>query len=154
MKERFIALAENRSYHRPTKKFAEVQFGPFEIVGRPNPNSVTLRLPRYLAGIHPVFPVSQVEPYIPVENIPHRIPEPPPPVEVEGELEFEVSEILDSKSDHCCRVPIRYYVRWAGYEGTDEEFSWVGADDLQHSLEFIQEFHERYLNKPGPWTPA
>ena len=92
---------------QPTKKFTEVQFGPFEIVGQPNLNSVTLRLPQYLAGIHPVFVVSQVEPYIPAENIPNRIPKPPPLVQVEGELEFEVSEILDSRTDRRCRVSIR-----------------------------------------------
>ena len=45
----------------------------------------------------------------------------------------------------------RYFVRWSGYEGTDEEFSWVGADDLEHSQECIDEFHQWFLNKPGPW---
>ena len=89
---------------RPTRKFAEQLLGPFEVIGRPNPNLVTLQLPNYLWGIHPVFPVSQVEPYIPPLNIPNRVPEPPPPVEIERDLEYEVSKILDSKRDRRCWV--------------------------------------------------
>ena len=46
-----------------------------------------------------------------------------PPVILDGEPEYEISEILDSKIDkhHKCRL--QYLVRWAGYEGTDEETS-------------------------------
>ena len=71
-------------------------------------------------------------------------------MEVEGEEEFEVAEILDSKLDkwyrHC---PLRYYIQWRGYEGTDEEFSWIGADEL-HADEILDLYHERYPDKPGP----
>ena len=38
----------------------------------------------------------------------------------------------------------QYFVRWLGYEGTDEEYLWVAADEL------IAKFHLRYPNKPGP----
>ena len=69
--EKAYISAEFIKTTQPTKKFTKVQFRPFKIVGRPNPNSVTLQLPRYLAGIHPIFLVCQVEPYIPAENIPN-----------------------------------------------------------------------------------
>jgi len=49
-------------------------------------------------AIHPIFHVSQLELAIP-NTIPDRIQPPPPPVEVDGEPEFEISEILDSKVD-------------------------------------------------------
>ena len=102
-----------------------------------------------MRSIHPVFHVSQLE-SIEVNTIPNRIQDPPPPVEIEGDEHYEVGDILDSKIDKCYRrVPLRYYVRWLGYEGTDEEFGWIGADDLAAD-ELIAEFHLRYPQKPGP----
>ncbi|EEB91957.1 hypothetical protein MPER_09607 [Moniliophthora perniciosa FA553] len=46
-----------------------------------------------------------------------------------------------------CRCPLRYYIQWSGYEGTDEEFSWVAADEL-NAPEAIEDFH----SKPSNWT--
>jgi len=63
----------------------------------------------------------------PSSNIPGRVSSPPPAVEIDGELEFEIAEILDSKIDRRRRCRLLYLVRWAGYEGTDEETSWITA---------------------------
>jgi hypothetical protein len=49
-------------------------------------------------SVHPVFHVSQLEPATP-NTIPNCIQPPLPPVEVNGEPEYEISEILDSKLD-------------------------------------------------------
>jgi len=49
-------------------------------------------------AVHPIFHVSQLKLAIP-NTIPDRIQLPPPLVEVDGELEFKISEILDSKVD-------------------------------------------------------
>jgi len=57
-----------------------------------------LRLPDSMRTIHPIFHVSQLELAIP-NTIPDWIQPPPPPVEVEGEPEFEIAEILNSKVD-------------------------------------------------------
>jgi len=35
----------------------------------------------------------------PSSNIPDRTEDPPPPVEIEGEVEYEIAEILDTKLD-------------------------------------------------------
>ena len=95
-----------------------------------------------------MFHVSQLEPF--EENtIPNHSESPPPPVEVEGDIHYEVSEILDAKLDRRYRTPLRYYVRWSGYEGTDEEFSWVGADDIAAD-ELVTDFHDRHPKKPKP----
>ena len=136
---------------RPSKKLSEKYLGPFDIIARPGTHSFTLRLPDHLRTIHPVFHVSQLEPAIPNE-IPHRTQPPPPPVEVEGELEYEISEILDSKIDNRRRCKLLYYVRWAGYEGTDEETSWLPATELDHAQDLVTDFHTRYPGKPGPLT--
>ncbi|GAW05911.1 reverse transcriptase-R -integrase [Lentinula edodes] len=87
----------------------------------------SFKLPDYLRRIHPVFHVSQLEPVTP-NPFPNRTQSPPPPIEVDGEEEYNIAEILDSKLDRRYkRCPLRYYIRWAGFEGTDDEFSWVAA---------------------------
>jgi hypothetical protein len=59
-----------------------------------------------------------------LNSIPERTQSPPPPVEIDSEAEYEISEILDSKTDRCHRpCDLLYLVSWAGYEGTDEEMS-------------------------------
>jgi hypothetical protein len=86
----------------------------------------------------------------PVSSIPNRTEDPPPPVEVDGEIEYEIDEILDSRIDkrRCCKL--QYLVKWTGYEGTDEEATWVLANKLPNAFELVQEFHKKYPDKPGP----
>ena len=37
-----------------------------------------------------------------------------------------------------------------GYEGTDEETSWILATELGHVTELVSDFHLAYPGKPGP----
>ena len=75
------------------------------------------------------------------------------PVKIDGKLEYEISEILDSKINKCQKHRnIIYLVWWTSYEGTDEETSWILANKLGHASEIIADFHKAYPNKPGPWT--
>jgi hypothetical protein len=85
-----------------------------------------------------------------LDTIPNWTQPPPPPIEIDGELEFEISEILDSKIDHRHTCQLRYLVRWAGYKGTDEEYSWLPATELEHAREIVVDFHSAYPDKPGP----
>ena len=77
---------------------------------------------------------------------------PPPPVEIDSDIEYEVSEILDSKLDRQFQGnrSLCYLVHWSRYEGTEEEISWVSTQDLEHAQEVIRVFHHHYLAKPGP----
>ena len=100
-------------------------------------------------AVHPVFHVSMLEPST-LNTLPNRIQPPPPPVIVDEELEYEISGILDSKLDKRRACKLLYLVRWSGYEGTDEETSWIPATELGHASEIVSEFHLCYLNKPGP----
>jgi hypothetical protein len=83
---------------RPLKKLAETYLGPFEVIAQAGTHSFTLRLPETLRSIHLVFHVSMLELATPNE-IPNRIQEPLPPVEVDGDLEYEITEVVDSKID-------------------------------------------------------
>ena len=103
-----------------------------------------------MRAVHPVFHVSMLEPSIP-NSILNRTQPPPPPITVDDKSEYEISEILDSKLDNRRRVcKLLYLVKWSGYKGTDEETSWLPANELGHVSEIVTEFHTRYPTKPGP----
>src|SRR5882724_1376465 len=104
----FVKAAHFRTT-RPSKKLSEKNLGPFEIIAQVGRASFTLRLPDQLRAVHPVFHVSQLEPATP-NTIPNRVQPPPPPIEVDGDIEFEVSEILDSKIDKRRKCQLLYLV--------------------------------------------
>ena len=83
---------------RPSKKLFKKNLGPYTIIAQAGTHSFTLQLPDSMKLVHSVFHVSQLEPSVP-NTIPNRVQSPPPLVEVDGELEYEISEILDSKVD-------------------------------------------------------
>jgi hypothetical protein len=92
-----------------------------------------------------------LEPTIP-NKIPNRTQSPPPLIKVQGELKYEISEILDSKINRCCACKLLYLVWWLGYKNTDEEYSWLLSTELEHASELISDFHSAYPNKPGPFS--
>src|SRR6266508_1981194 len=134
---------------RPTKKLAEKYLGPYKLIAQVGTHSFTLKLPKALRSVHPVFHVSMLEPHT-VSSIPNRTDPPPAPVEVDGDLEYEIAEVLDTKIDKRRRCKLLYLVKWLGYEGTDKETSWLPADELTHAPDLVDEFHHRYPGKPGP----
>ena len=135
---------------RPSKKLADKFLGPYKVIAQPGTHSVTLRLPDNLCAVHPVFHVSMLEPATP-STIPDRVQPPPPPVFIDGELEFEIAEILNSKVDqHHRNCKLLYLVRWTGYAGTDKETSWILATELGNAPELVADYHTTYPTKPGP----
>jgi len=151
--EVYVKAKYFRSTH-PSKKLSDKNFGPFKVIAKPGSLSFTLRLPDTMKSMHPVFHVSQLETSL-QSSIPNHVQSPPPPIEVDGEVEYEVEEILDSKIDcrrrHC---QLLYLVHWAGYASTDEETLWLLATELDHALELIEDFHHKYSGKPGPHKSA
>ena len=84
-------------------------------------------------------------------SIPDHTQPPPPPVLIDGEPEYEILEILNSKLDNQRRLcKLLYLVRWLGYEGTDEETSWLPANGLAHTSDIVSNFYSTYPSKPGP----
>src|SRR5258707_1843514 len=102
---------------QPSRKLAEKNLGLFEIIGTLGTHSVTVCLPQQFQGVHPVFHISQLEPAF-LNPFPHREQPPPPPIELDGEMEYEVSKILNSKLDHCFQTGhvLCYLICWVGYE--------------------------------------
>ena len=83
---------------RPLKKLSEKFLGPFTIIAQAGTHSFTLHLPESMRSIHPVFHVSMIEPATP-NSFPGQNSVPDPPVIIDGELEYEMSLILDCKID-------------------------------------------------------
>lgn len=124
---------------------AAVRIGPFKIIEKIGKAAYRLQLPDTMK-IHDVFHVSLLDPH--VENkFASRTTPPPPPVIIDGETEFEVEEILDSR---LYRNHGQYLVKWIGYSDSDN--TWEPYENLTNASEMISKFHAKYRNKPGPWT--
>jgi len=130
-------------------KLSEKYLGPYKVVGKSGTHLYLIKLPNYLCAIHPVFHVSQIEP-VSLSNIPNWVNPLLPPVEIDGNLEFEVAQILDSKFDHCRKELLLYLVQWFGYEGTPDKYLWTPVADLENAADLVSDYHSLYPKKLGP----
>src|SRR5258706_7894880 len=107
---------------QPSKKLSKKNLGPYKVIAIPRSHSFTLHLPQHFCSVHPVFHISQLEPVEP-DPFPQHTQPPPPPVEIDGNIEYEVNEILNSKLDRHFQGTrsFHYLVCWSGYEGTEEK---------------------------------
>jgi hypothetical protein len=100
VREQAYVKGEHIYTTQPSKKLSKKYYGPYEIIAHLGTHSVTLRLPDHLCAVHPVFHISQLEMET-LNTIPNQIQPPPLPITINDELEYEISEILDSKIDNC-----------------------------------------------------
>ncbi|CAJ0940723.1 unnamed protein product [Ranitomeya imitator] len=120
-------------------KFKPRFIGPYKISEVLNPVSFHLALPASFA-IHNVFHRSLLRRYV-APMVPPV--DPPAPVLVEGELEYVVEKILDSRIS---RRKLQYLVKWKGYG--QEDNSWVFASDV-HAADLVRAFHLARPDRPG-----
>ena len=78
----------------PLKKLSEKYLGPYDIITQASTHSFTLQLPDSRRSVHPVFHVSILQPST-LNTISNHIQPPLPLVNVDGEPEYEISEILN-----------------------------------------------------------
>jgi len=129
---------------RPSSKLDSTKLGPFKIVGPVGSRAFRLNLPQSMRRVHPVFHVSLLEPHL-NNDIDGRVAPPPPPIEVTGDVEWEVEAILDSKM---IRGRLKYFVDWKGFPPSER--SWEPLQNLEHCPELLDAYHQRYPDKPGP----
>ena len=127
---------------RPSDKLDFKRLGPYKIVKEINPMAFKINLPAS-SRLHPVFHVSLLEP-VSTSNIPGRIQDPPPPVEFEGELEYTIKQILDSRFSH---GRAEYLVDWEGYSAAER--TWEPLENVENTAPFGW-FTDRYPDKANP----
>jgi transposase InsO family protein len=127
---------------RPSQKLAHRRLGPFEVVKKVGSHAYRLKLPRSMERLHPVFPVVKLmkapaDPIVGRESKP-----PPPPTLIEGEPEYEVEKILNSRM---FRRRFEYLVKWRGYG--PEENSWEPRQNI-HAPQLVAKFHRENPGAP------
>ena len=118
----------------------EQQLGPFEVINV-SLNAVKLKLPTSFQ-IHDVINVSCIRPYKPLVAGQSSVP--PKPIDVEGNAEYEVQEIPDSRLK---QGKLEYLVKWSGY--TDDYNTWKPEANCANSPDIINNFYKK--NPSTPW---
>ena len=93
--------------------------------------------------VHPVYHIGLLEHYRDSKD-PTRIQTIPEVEEIDRELNWEVTEIVDSRQNRQKKHnPIEYLVLWEGYP--DKDGTWEAYDNLKGAAdELLQAFHRRY----------
>jgi hypothetical protein len=92
--------------------------------------------------LHPVFNVVKLITAPPDPIAGRHTMLPPPPEVVEGEKEYLVAEIIDSKM---FRGKLKFKIKWEGYG--PEHDSWEYAAEV-HALERVADFYQKHPAVP------
>jgi len=105
-----------------------------------------------MRAVYPVFYVFMLEPATP-NTFQQRSKPPPVPIIIDGEPEYEISKIVNSKIDCRRACKLLYKVIWLEYEDTNNDSEWLPATELEHAKELLSDFHLKYPAKLGPLRP-
>jgi len=94
---------------RRTDKLTERFVGPYRVKGIISSNAIKLELPSSVR-IHPIVNISRICRYR--DQVKGQKVTPPPPVEIQGEMEYEVEKILSKRKRY---GKVEYLVQWKGY---------------------------------------
>ena len=131
----------NLKMTHPMAKLAPRRYSPFRITQVLSPVVYQLTLPPQWKQkrIHDVFHAGLLTPYHETKEHGPNFPSPPPDV-IEGETEYEVERIIDSRRVGRGRC-LEYLVRWKGYSEADD--SWEPRQNI-HAPDLIRQFHATY----------
>jgi len=133
--------SKNIKIHQASLKLGPRQLGPYEVLERVGDLDYRLKLPPALK-VHNVFHVDRLSPWG-GNDVNGQIPPPPEAVKVDGEEEYLVDEILDSR---VFRRQLQYLVKWEGYD--EGENSWEPAKLVTHAKAKVTAFHKRHPSAP------
>lgn len=157
--DKVFVSTKNLPTTRPSKSLDFKYAGPFEIISAVSPETYKLDLPSQWT-IDNAFHVALLQPAL--EGLPgqHSTESPPPPVIVQRddrtEEEYEVEAVVDSRQKKAPgriakgamrKIWTEYKVRWKGYEGDKDEYTWEHEDQLAGSPELVAEYHRLHPEK-------
>jgi hypothetical protein len=123
----------NLKHREPSRKLLPKWIGPFEVVQVVGPVAYKLKMnPGW--RVHLVFHVSLLELY----REDGRVQPPPPPVEMEGALEYEVESILEHRFWGIKHPKAFYKVAWKGYG--IEHNSWEPESNVVNAPEVVADY--------------
>jgi hypothetical protein len=130
----------NIKHGTTNRKLLPKWIGPFKVVQKVGPVSYKLEMN---SGwhVHPVFHVSLLELY----KTDDRIRPPPPSIELEGALEYEVETILKHQTTGRKRPKTSYLIQWKGYG--PEHKSWEPVANVANALKKLAEYWKMYAEK-------
>jgi len=129
---------------RPSRKLENKHHGPYRVVRTIGTHTYKLNKPATIQK-HQTFPVSLLHAATD-DPLPGQVVPPPLPVIVEGEEEWEVEEILDSRRT---RGRLQYLVKWRGFADP----TWEPEENLVE-VEAVEIYHGRYPERPAPVRAA
>jgi hypothetical protein len=133
----------NIKTQRPSRKLDDKNIGPCKVLEKVGSTSFKLKLPEGLEKLHPVFHSSLLR-WHRDDPLPGQINDPPPPIMIDDQDEYEVEEILDSRA-HYGRL--QYKAKWKGYPPSRQ---WWNADGFDNAKDLVQAFHNKYPKKAKP----
>jgi len=136
--------ARNMKTKRPSKKLDHKKIGPVKILKKIGTRAFRVELPPSIQ-VHNVFHVSMLEPYR-TSRYSNRHRPPPPPEEVEGQENWEVELVADSRRNKG-KKRVEYLVFWKGFP--PEQATWEPWENLEGTAEeAVKEFHKGIPRKP------
>ena len=126
---------------RSSVKLDSQNAGPYKILEKVG-HSYRLDLPDHVK-VHDVLHADRLR-KAPMDPLPGQEEEPEPPVEVEGEQEWEVVRLLASR---IYRRKLQYRAQWKGY---DEDPVFYDAESFKNCPHKLRQFHEDEPAAPGP----
>jgi len=142
--DKVLLDGSNLKIQVPARKLGPKNFGPFEVIEKIGSSAYKLLLPTSWRKVHPVFNEVLLIPYKPPSESNPQLENPPLPEIIDGENEFDVEEILDSRITK--KGLLEYLVSWKGYPV--EENTWEPARNVKNSEQLVKEFHSKYPDKP------
>ena len=139
--DKVYIITKNWKTDRPSHKLDNQLAGPFPIVCRVG-HSFEVQLPDYMK-IHNVFSPDKLR-KDPGDPLPGQVNEPPGPVVVQDEEEYEVQEVLASR---LIRNQLQYRVKWVGY---DEDPEWYPAFNIRNAPHKLRDYHLANPTQAGP----